>query len=57
MDIHPSPLIMHTDWTVPTHHRTPDGQSYCSHIAMDVDEGQKQTRCIDSPKRRQGGVE
>jgi hypothetical protein len=43
--------------SVPTHHRTPDGQSWCSRLAMDVSEGQKQTRCIDSPVRRQGGAE
>ena len=43
--------------TVPTHHRTPDGQSWCSRLAMDVGEGQKQTRCIDSPVRRRGDVE
>jgi hypothetical protein len=26
-------------------------------LALDVGEGQKQTRCIDSPVRRRGGVE
>jgi hypothetical protein len=30
---------------------------WCFHLAMDVGEGQKQTRSIDSPVRRRGGVE
>jgi hypothetical protein len=43
--------------TVPTHHRVPDALRWCSRLAMDVGEGQKRTRCIDSPVRRRGGVE
>ena len=43
--------------TIPTHHRTPDGQSWCSRLAMDVGDGQTQSRCIDSPVRRRGGIE
>jgi hypothetical protein len=43
--------------TVPTHHRFPDALRWCSRLAMDVGEGQKRTRCIDSLVRRQGGVE
>ena len=43
--------------TVPTHQRTPDAQSWCSRLAMDVGEGQNQTSCIDSPMRRRGGVD
>jgi hypothetical protein len=42
---------------VPTHHRTPDAPRWRSRLALDVGEGQKQTRCIDSPVRRRGGVE
>jgi hypothetical protein len=42
---------------VPTHHRTPDALRWRSRFAMDVGEGQQQTRCIDSPVRRRGGVE
>jgi hypothetical protein len=41
---------------VPTRHRTPDGPRWRSRLALDVGEGQKQTRCIDSPVRRRGGV-
>jgi hypothetical protein len=41
---------------VPTHQRTPDAPRWRSRLAMDVGEGQKQTRCIDSPVRRRGGV-
>jgi hypothetical protein len=41
---------------VPTHHRTPDAPRWRSRLAVDVGEGQKQTRCIDSPVRRRGGV-
>jgi hypothetical protein len=37
---------------VPTHHRTPDAPRWRSRLALDVGEGQKQTRCIDSPVRR-----
>jgi hypothetical protein len=43
------------DRTVPTHHRTPGAQRWCSRLAMDVGEGQKQTRCSDSPVRRRTG--
>jgi hypothetical protein len=42
---------------VPTHHRTPDAPRWRSRHALDVGEGQKQTRCIGSPVRRRGGVE
>jgi hypothetical protein len=53
--------IMHPfhslDRTVPTHHRTPGAQRWCSRLAMDVGEGQKQTRCSDSPVRRRGDAE
>jgi hypothetical protein len=42
---------------VPTHHCTPDAPRWCSRLALDVGEGQKQTRCIDLPVRRRGGVE
>jgi hypothetical protein len=42
---------------VPTHHRTPDAPRGRSRLALDVGEGQKQTRCIDSPVLRRGGVE
>jgi hypothetical protein len=53
-----TPSSAHTQKrTIPTRHRTPDGLSWCSHLAMDVGEGQKQTRCIDSPVRRRGDVE
>jgi hypothetical protein len=41
---------------VPTHHRTPDAPHWRFRLALDVGEGQKQTRCIDSPVRRRGGV-
>jgi hypothetical protein len=41
---------------VPTHHRTPDAPRWRSRLALDVGEGQKQTRCIDTPVRRRGGV-
>ena len=40
-----------------THQRTVDAPRWCSRLAMDVGEGQKQARCIDSPVRRRGGVE
>jgi hypothetical protein len=41
---------------VPTHHCTPDALRWLSRLAMAVDEGLQQTRCIDSPVRRRGGV-
>jgi hypothetical protein len=41
---------------VPTHHRTPDAPRWRSRLALGVGEGQKQTRCIDSPVRRRGDV-
>jgi hypothetical protein len=41
---------------VPTHLRTPDAPRRRSRLALDVGEGQKQTRCIDPPVRRRGGV-
>jgi hypothetical protein len=40
---------------VPTHHRTPDAPRWRSRLAPDVGEGQKRTRCIDSPVRRHTG--
>jgi hypothetical protein len=40
--------------TVRTHHRTPGAQRWCSHLARDASEGQKQTRCCGSPVRRRG---
>jgi hypothetical protein len=43
--------------TIPTHHRVPDTIRWCSRLAMDVGEGQKRTRCIDSTVQRRGGVE
>jgi hypothetical protein len=43
--------------TVRTHHRTPGAQRWCSHLARDVGEGQKQTRCCGSPVRRRGDAE
>jgi hypothetical protein len=50
--------LLHTDRTglFPTHYRTPDAPRWRSRLALDVGEGQKQTRCIDSPVRRRGGV-
>ena len=39
------------------HKRTADAPRWCSRLALDVGEGQKRTRCIDSPVRRRGGVE
>jgi hypothetical protein len=39
-----------------THHRTPDAPRWRSRLALGVGEGQKQTRCIDSPVRRRDGV-
>jgi hypothetical protein len=41
---------------VPTHHRTTDAPRWRYRLAPDVGEGQKLTRCIDSPVRRRGGV-
>jgi hypothetical protein len=41
---------------VPTHQRVPDAPRWRSRLALDVGEGQKLTRCIDSPVRRRGGV-
>jgi hypothetical protein len=41
---------------VPTHHRTADAPHWRSRLALDVGKCQKQTRCIDSPVRRRGGV-
>jgi hypothetical protein len=44
--------------TVRTHDpRTPDAQRWCSRLAMDVGEGQKQARCSDSPVRRRDDAE
>jgi hypothetical protein len=40
---------------VPTHHRTPDNPRWRSRLAVDVGEGQKQTRCIDSPVSAETG--
>jgi hypothetical protein len=40
---------------VPTHHRTPDNPRWRSRLALDVGEGQKQTRCIDSPVSAETG--
>jgi hypothetical protein len=39
-----------------THHRTPDALRWRSRLALGVGEGQKLTRCNDSPVRRRGGV-
>jgi hypothetical protein len=39
-----------------THRRTPDALRWRSCLALGVGEGQKLTRCIDSPVRRRGGV-
>jgi hypothetical protein len=36
--------------------RPPEASRWRSRLALDVGEGQKQTRCIDSPVRRRGGV-
>jgi hypothetical protein len=44
------------NWALPTHHRTPDAPRWRSRLALGVGEGQKLTRCIDSPVRRRGGV-
>jgi hypothetical protein len=41
---------------LPTHLRTPDAPRWRSRLALDVGEGQKLTRCIDSPVWRWGGV-
>jgi hypothetical protein len=41
---------------LPTHHRTPDAPRWRSRLALGVGEGQKLTRCIDSPVRRRGGA-
>jgi hypothetical protein len=40
-----------------THRRNPGAQRWCSRLAMDVGEGQKQTRCCGSPVRRRGDAE
>ena len=40
-----------------TPHRTPDAQSWCSRLGMDVPEGRNQTSCNDSPAQRRGDVE
>jgi hypothetical protein len=37
-------------------HRTSDAPRWRSRLALDLGEGQKQTRCIDSPVRRRGGA-
>jgi hypothetical protein len=41
---------------LPTHHRTPDAFRWRSRLALDVGEGQKLTRCIDSPLCGDGAV-
>jgi hypothetical protein len=41
---------------LPTHRRTTDAPRWRSRLALDVGEGQKLTRCIDSPVRRRGDV-
>jgi hypothetical protein len=41
---------------VSTHHRTPDAPRWRSRLALDVGEGQKRARCIDSPVRRRGAA-
>jgi hypothetical protein len=43
--------------TVRTHHRTPGAQRWCSRLALDKGEGQKQTRCCGSPVQRRGDAE
>jgi hypothetical protein len=48
------PFTHRTGPLVPTHHRTADAQRWCSLLAMDEGEGQKQARCGDSPVRRRG---
>jgi hypothetical protein len=51
-------LYTHTqNRAVPTHHRTPDAPRWRSRLALNVGEGQKQARCIDSPVRRRGSVQ
>jgi hypothetical protein len=40
-----------------THRRNPGAQRWCTNFAMDVGEGQKQTRCCGSPVRRRGDAE
>jgi hypothetical protein len=51
-----TPPAQHTqNRVVPTHHRTPDALRWRSRLALGVGEGQKLTRCIDSPVRRRGG--
>jgi hypothetical protein len=52
----PSPFYSQNR-TVRTYHRTPDAQRWCSRLAMDMGEGQKQARCSDSPVRRRGDAE
>jgi hypothetical protein len=42
--------------TVPTHHCTADALRWYFRLAMDVGEGQKRTRCIDSLVRSGDGV-
>jgi hypothetical protein len=41
---------------LPTHHRTPDALRWRSRLALGVGEGQKLTRCIDSPVCGDGAV-
>jgi hypothetical protein len=41
---------------LPTNRRSPDNPRWRSRLALDVGEGQKPTRCIDSHVRRRGGV-
>jgi hypothetical protein len=49
--------VLHTENRAdPTHHRTPDAPRWRSRLALDAGQGQKQTRCTDSPVRRRGGV-
>jgi hypothetical protein len=51
------PSCTHTqNRAVPTHHRTPDAPRWRSRLALDVGEGQKQARCIDSPVRRRNAA-
>jgi hypothetical protein len=51
------PFFIYIETDRPTHHCTADALRWCSRLAMDVGEGQKRTRCIDSPVRRRGDVE
>jgi hypothetical protein len=55
--IKPLLSITENNWPFPIHHRTPGAQRWCTYLAMDVGEGQKQTRCIDSTVQRRSDAE